>query len=61
MNTPYEDTGYIGANRRSKVRVPIRDYGNAARAEKAKAELRELLRELQTETEKLDKTMRVTT
>ncbi|MHC4538114.1 MAG: hypothetical protein ACYS6K_29665 [Planctomycetota bacterium] len=55
MNNPREDTGYIFTERRKRVRVTIADYGKAAKAEKAKQELREMLKQLQVETEKLEK------
>jgi hypothetical protein len=47
-----EDTGYTSTESDTK-RVPFRDYGNKARAEKAKKELKETLKQLQIESEKL--------
>lgn len=45
-----EEQGYVGTNRRSTKRVPISEYGNKARTEKAREaslkQIREQLKEV---------------
>ena len=45
MTDTREDTGYTPI-KRDKKRVPIRDYGKAAKAEAAKEECKKLLNQL---------------
>lgn len=52
MNNPQEDIGYKPTDR-SKERVSIVDYGKKAEAEKAKEELKKMLKELKAESDKL--------
>ena len=46
MTDTREDTGYTGTERRNKERVSISDYGKAALADKAKAEIEKLKEQL---------------
>ena len=53
MNDTREDTGYTPIKREDIQRVPIADYGNKARADKAKEEVKELLKQLKIESKRL--------
>jgi hypothetical protein len=53
-SNPREETGYTPITRH-KERVPISDFGKTARADIAKKQLNELLKQLQLESEQLNK------
>jgi hypothetical protein len=56
-SNPREETGYTPITRNEK-RVPISDFGKAAKADIAKKKFKELLRQLQLESEQLNNNQR---